>query len=83
MSDVISQLIGVRDRLSARADNAYIDYLSLCRASECLGHEIKMEKGFFGIPELDAHKKAAEKLGAHRALQEAYNMVRELIKANQ
>ena len=65
----------LRDRLQARADNAYCDYIGLCRRDECLGWEAKVEKGAFGEAELKAHKAAAEKLGWHRALQEAANII--------
>ena len=80
MSDSIEQLKGVKDRLLARADNAYIDYLGRCGVKECLGFEAKIDKGIFGGPGLEAHKKAAEKLGAHRALMEAHAMIDNLIK---
>lgn len=65
--------------LQAKADNSYIEYLNLCRRDECLGWEIKVEKGIFGEPELKAHKDAAEKLGRHRALQEAANALQKIL----
>ena len=68
------------DRLRARADNAYCDYISICRRDECLGFEAKVEKGIFRDAELKAHKDAAEKLGRHRALHEAANLLEELLK---
>lgn len=70
------------DRLQARADNAYCDYIGLCRRDECLGWEAKVEKGLFGGAELKAHKDAAERLGRHRALQEAANLLHELLTTN-
>jgi hypothetical protein len=73
---------GFLDRLQARADNAYCDYIGLCRRDECLGWEAKTEKGIFGEAELKAHKDAAEKLGRHRALQEAANLLHELLTPN-
>ena len=42
---------GLLDRLQARADNAYCDYIGLCRRDECLGWEAKVEKGLFGDAE--------------------------------
>lgn len=65
------------ERLQARADNAYVDYIGLCRRDECLGWEAKVGRGIFGLHELEAHKKAAEMLGRHRALQEVANLLRE------
>ena len=73
---------GLFDRLQARADNAYCDYIGLCRRDECLGWEAKVGKGLFGDAELKAHKDAAEKLGRHRALQEAANLLHELLTPN-
>lgn len=70
------------ERLRARADNAYCDYIGLCRRDECLGWEAKVEKQIFGEAELKAHKDAAEKLGRHRALQEAANLLHELLTPN-
>ena len=45
---------GLLDRLQARADNAYCDYIGLCRRDECLGWEAKVEKQIFGEAELKA-----------------------------
>lgn len=73
---------GLLERLQARADNAYCDYIGLCRRDECLGEEIKIERHIFGAPELKAHRDAAEKLGRHRALQEAANLLNELLTPN-
>ncbi len=73
---------GLLARLQARADNAYCDYIGLCRRDECLGWEAKVEKQIFGEAELKAHKDAAEKLGRHRALQEAANLLHELLTPN-
>jgi hypothetical protein len=53
--------------LRKRSEWAYVDYISLCRRNECLGAEAKMSKGIFRKQELDAHTKAAELLGRHRA----------------
>ncbi len=47
---------GLHDRLQARADNAYCDYIGLCRRDECLGWEAKVENELFGDAELKAHK---------------------------
>ena len=63
------------ERLQARADNAYVDYINWCRRDECLGWEAKIEKGVLGLAELEAHKRAAEALGRHRALQEVANLL--------
>ena len=73
---------GLLDRLQTRADNAYGDYIGLCRRDECLGWEAKVEKGLFGDAELKAHKDAAEQLGRHRALQEVANLLHEMLTPN-
>ena len=68
-------LTEVLARMRARADNAYCDYINQSRRDECLGWEIKAERGRFGEAELKAHCAAAEKLGRHRALHEAAKML--------
>lgn len=77
-----SDLLAFSERLKARADNAYIDMISAARKDEALGWEIKVERGNFGRPELDAHSAIAEKLGRHRALMEAHNLLAEILRAN-
>ncbi len=72
-----SALTDVLERMRARADNAYCDYIGQLRRDECLGWEIKVERGKFGEAELKAHCAAAEKLGRHRALHEAAKMLEE------
>ena len=79
---VASELTDVLERIRARADNAYCDYIGQLRRDECLGWEIKVERGNFGEAELKAHCAAAEKLGRHRALHEAANMLDEMLRSN-
>ena len=74
MEDDLKKLI---ERVYARADNSYCKYIDRCRADECLGWEIKVEKGKFGKAEIDAHTSAAEELGRHRALHEVAMMLRD------
>ena len=78
----LSDLTDVLERMRARADNAYCDYIGQLRRDECLGWEIKVERGKFGEEELKAHCAAAEKLGRHRALHEAANMLEEALRSN-
>ena len=78
---VPDDLTSLLSALRARADNAYIEYVSKCRKDECLGWEIKVERGEFGIAEMQAHCAAAEILGRHRALHEAANLIGEFLKA--
>lgn len=66
-------------RLDARADNAYLEYIVQSRRDECLGWEIKVERGTFGNAELVGHTKRGELLGRHRALTEAVNELRAFI----
>lgn len=77
-----SALTDVLERMRARADNAYCDYIGQLRRDECLGWEIKVERGKFGEAELKAHCAAAEKLGRHRALHEAAKMLAEVLRSN-
>lgn len=77
-----SPLEALVGRLQARADNAYCEYIGRLRCDECLGWEIKTERGLFREPELKAHTAAAEMLGRHRALSEAAALVRELLTSN-
>lgn len=65
------------ERLNARADNAYCRYMDYCKRDPCLGWEIKVEKGIFGLAELEAHKAAAEMLGWHRAYHDVIKILRE------
>lgn len=55
------------DRLNALSFNAYLAYTEYCRSDPCLGEVIKLELGTFKQAELDAHRKASEWLGMHRA----------------
>ena len=68
-------------RLTARSDNAYVEYIGLGRRDECLGREIKMERGWFGEAELKAHCAVAEKLGRHRALAEVCRDIEVVLEA--
>lgn len=73
------QLKKLRDSLMARAENAYCDMISIARKDESLGWKIKVERGEFGINELNAHVDGGEKLGRHRALVEACKDIDELL----
>ena len=77
-----SALTDVLERMRTRADNAYGDYIGQLRRDECLGWEIKVERGKFGEAEMKAHCAAAEKLGRHRALHEAANMLAKVLRSN-
>lgn len=78
-----SELTDVLERIHAMSDNAYCDYIGQLRRDECLGWEIKVERGKFGEAELKAHCAAAEKLGHHRALHEAANMLGDVLRSNE
>ena len=75
-------LISLIGRLHTRADKAYYDYIDQLQRDECLGWEIKVERGKFGEAELKAHCAAAESLGRHRAFQEAAVMLAQLLTPN-
>ena len=68
-------------RFSTRSDNAYLEYIGLCRQDACLGWEAKADHGKFGLTELTAHQKAAEMLGRHRAYQAIVRELREVTGA--
>ena len=68
--------------MRAIADNAYCAYIGQLGRDECLGWEIKVERGKFGKPEIEAHCKAGELLGRHRALHEAAGMLEEFMRSN-
>lgn len=78
----LSALTDVLERMRARADNAYCEYIGQLRRDECLGWEIKVERGEFGEAEMKAHFTAAQKIGRHRAFHEAANMLEEALRSN-
>lgn len=57
--------------LEGLSDRAYCDYIAKMRTNECLGWEEKVRTSKFGQAELNAHTKAGELLGRHRAFAEA------------
>jgi hypothetical protein len=65
--------------LEALRDNAYFEYIGHCRRDECLGWEAKIDYQKFGLPEIEAHKRAAEWLGKHRAYANAVKCVESAI----
>ncbi len=67
----------LEERVRVRMENSYVEYISKCERGACLGEAIKMELGTFGQKELDAHKKAHELLGMHRAFAEVLKMIHE------
>ncbi|MCP5094945.1 MAG: hypothetical protein GY943_05270 [Chloroflexi bacterium] len=73
----VGDMTALLERLTARADNAYVQYMNNCMRDECLGWVAKVERGGFGRKELQAHEDAAEQLGRHRALHEAVKLIRE------
>ena len=56
-----------QEKLREAADKAYCDYILQMSRPECLGFEAKLKDGTFGKAELDAHVKAGELLGQHKA----------------
>ena len=74
-------LMDLLTRFNARCENAYLEYIGLCRADPCLGWEAKVDQGKFGLTELEAHKKAAEMLGRHRAYGAIIRELREVTGA--
>lgn len=76
---ILLSLIG---RLYNMADRAYFSGIDQIQSDECLGWEIKIERGKFGASDLKAHCAAAESFGRHRALQEAAAMLSQLLTPN-
>ena len=69
--------MNIEERLTAKMENTYCDYISQCRHDDCLGEQIKLELGVFGSKELDAHRKASEFLGAHQAYANVIKILKE------
>ena len=74
--------MNIEERLTAKMENAYFDFISQCRHDDCLGEQIKLELGVFGSKELDAHRKASELLGTHRAYANVIKIFKEASQAN-
>jgi hypothetical protein len=70
-----NEWVKLRETVKQQADNAYCDSLAQLRRDECLGYEQKLKVGKFGKDELNAHCKAAELLGRHRALMAVFNLL--------
>jgi len=67
------------EKVLAKSQNAYEDYISKLRCDECLGWEIKVERGEFGKREFDAHCAANQLLGKHRAYHDVLGLLRAAI----
>lgn len=70
----------MQEELLRRGDLAYMDYMSQCKRTECLGAHAKMASGLFGHDELTAHQIAQEFLGKHKGYHDAANALRESSK---
>jgi hypothetical protein len=57
----------IKEELSRLSSDAYCHFIALSSRTECLGWKAKVANGKFGKPELDAHTRAWEALGKHRA----------------
>lgn len=62
--------------LQGRADAAYCTYLRLLSDTPCLGVEQKLLTGKFTTTNLEAHCKANQQLGMHKAFIEAINLMK-------
>lgn len=70
------------EEIAQKSDNAYCDYVAQMRKPECLGYEQKLKDGTFGKAELDAHTRAGELLGRHRAFAEVAAILRPYFPAD-
>ena len=64
LQDVVAELNG-------KANTAYINYIRTMQQDDCLGVDHKAERGLLRKKNVDEFMRAAEFLGAHRALTEA------------
>ena len=69
--------MNLRERINARRENSYLEYVNLCRDEGCLGEDAKMRTAGFGRRELEAHKEASRKLGQHIAFAEVLRIIDE------
>lgn len=77
-----TSLTSLLEQLRTMASVAYGDYIEQMKRDECLGWEYKVEHGKFGAIELKAFMSAAVSLGMHRALNEAANLLNDVIGAS-
>lgn len=73
----------VLEELRKLSEGAYCLYIDTLYRDECLGWEAKVKDGRFGEREFNAHKKAHEFLGQHRAFAEASITICALIPKEQ
>jgi len=69
--------------LQAKSDDAYIRYVEQLRQDACLGEEAKIKSGMFKQANLDAHRRAAELIGKHKAFSEAAAALRACLAVQQ
>lgn len=69
----------IEANLVAASDSAYCAYIHQLQQTECLGWEQKVRSGNFGKSELDAHSKAGEWLGNHRAFLLALRIIKDAL----
>lgn len=67
--------MSLQDELRELSRRAYCEYIAQCQREESRGFERKLKDGEFGKAELDAHMRAGELLGRHRAFAEATNLL--------
>jgi len=68
------------DDLKIVADDLYCQYIAKMKMTECLGEAIKMERGEFGMQNLEAHREAARLYGKHVGMLEVIAKVRAALR---
>lgn len=67
-----------REAFKNAADRAYCESLQKYSSTECLGWEQKIKSGQFGKAEMEAHRIAAELMGAHRGIYKVLNAIEDV-----
>lgn len=70
-NDMTDSLQDVVAELNGKANTAYINYIRTMQKDDCLGLDYKSESGLLRKKNVEEFMRAAEFLGAHRALTEA------------
>ncbi len=74
MSTRNAKLIELQARFAAHKDNSYSRMIEAARRDEALGWEAKVDRGIFGAPELEAHKKSRRTLRHAQGLQPGHEV---------
>jgi hypothetical protein len=79
LQPILTALLALGVELRGFSNNAYCDYIAQMKRDKCLGLEAKLKSGTFGKAELEAHTRAGELLGRHRAFAEALTKLERIV----